>query len=80
MGRKLAMRGAVDRRGDQHTIKITRERQMHNKEEKETQCHLMRFVDIIFLHLSCYQVKWRGSVWAENEGESVQFSWRENFF
>jgi hypothetical protein len=53
MGRKLAMRGAADRRGDEHPKKITRERQMHNKEEEETPSHLMRFVDLIFLHLPC---------------------------
>jgi hypothetical protein len=34
-----------------NTKKKTRERQMHNKQEEETQSHLMRFVDLIFLHL-----------------------------
>ena len=31
--------------------KIPRECQMHNKKEKETQSHVMKFVDLIFVHL-----------------------------
>jgi hypothetical protein len=50
MGRKLAMREPVDRRGNEQQ-KITRECQMHKKVAKKTQSHLMRFVDLIFLHL-----------------------------
>ncbi len=46
---------------------------MHNKEAPKTPSHLMRLVDLIFLHLPWYQVKWRGGVWAENEGESHVF-------
>jgi len=48
MGRKLAMKGAVDRRADEHPKNNNSgTRQMHNKEETKTQSHLMRFVDLI---------------------------------
>jgi hypothetical protein len=53
---------------------------MHNKEEIQTQSHVMRFGDLIFLHLPWLQVKWRGGVWAENEGENRDFSWNGKFF
>jgi hypothetical protein len=53
---------------------------MHNKGGKETQNHLMRFVELIIFHLSWKEVKWQGDAWAENEGENVQFSWRGEFF
>jgi hypothetical protein len=41
----------VDRRADQQPKKISWERQMHNKEEIKTQARLVRFVDLILLHL-----------------------------
>jgi hypothetical protein len=42
---------SVDRRGDEQPTKIPRECQMHNKEAAKTPSHVMRFVDLIFLHL-----------------------------
>jgi hypothetical protein len=53
---------------------------MHNKEAKKTQCHLMRFEDLIFLHLSWQQVKWRDGVWAENENKNRAFSRTQSSF
>jgi hypothetical protein len=48
-GQKVGEEGPASRRKPK---KITRERQMHNKERIKTPRHLMRFVDLIFLHLS----------------------------
>ena len=72
-GQKVGDEGIVDRGADEQHPKKTRERQMHNKEATKTPSHLMRLVDLIFFHLPWYQVKWRGGVWAENEGENHVF-------
>jgi hypothetical protein len=48
---KVGNEGAVDRRAEEHRKKITREREMHDKEETKTYSHLGRFVDLILYYL-----------------------------
>jgi hypothetical protein len=52
MGTKVGDEGSCGPASrDEYLKKISRERQMHNKEETKKHSHLMRFVDLTFFHL-----------------------------